>query len=83
MKKALNSLISKDHFQIDGANLVCKPRHQPEEENSTHSSHFGEFSRSGGDTGITQAGTNFPNWDFKYHRLVESESLTGDPKPGQ
>ena len=82
-KKALNYLISKYHFQFDGANLVCKPRHQHEKENSTHSSHFGEFSRSGGDTGVTQAGKNFPDWDFKYHWMVKSKSLTGDPKPGQ
>ena len=60
MNLAHNSLIVKNYFRIDGVNLVPKLCHQYEEKKrSLDGSHSGEFSRSGGDARIAQAGTDF------------------------
>ena len=84
MKSAQNFFIAKQSSRIDGVILVSKLCHQYEEKTLPFDgSHSGEFSRSGGYAGIAQAGKNFPERGFKYHRLVESEGLPGDPKPGR
>ena len=60
MKSAQNSFIAKKIFRIDGVNLVPKLCHQYEEKKRPlDGSHSGEFSGSGGDARIAQAGTDF------------------------